>query len=131
VQLVVLMRRLIPLPLPVSKNDIGDRLRTRPPYMPSVWQHGPCSGDELVGRSRYYPKLTRHALLMTKESNFGQVHQARTEARAEAEAAAEQRSAAALEHQRAELVKQARSRLCVCGSGDASCTATACSVQTL
>ncbi len=46
-KLVVLMRRLIPLPLPVSIKDIGDRLRTRPPYMPTMWQHGPCSGDEL------------------------------------------------------------------------------------
>jgi len=44
------------------------------------------------------------------------VHQARTEARAEAEAAAEQRVAAALADERAELVKQARRRLCRCGT---------------
>jgi hypothetical protein len=44
------------------------------------------------------------------------VHQARTEARAEAEAAAEQRAAAALALERAELDKQARSLLCICGS---------------
>jgi len=42
------------------------------------------------------------------------VHQARTEARAEAEAAAEQRVAAALALERAELDKQARSLLCMC-----------------
>jgi len=44
------------------------------------------------------------------------VRHARTEARAEAEAAAEQRLAAALAHKRAELVKQARSLSCMCGS---------------
>jgi len=36
--------------------------------------------------------------------------------RAEAEAAAEQRFAAALAFERAELVKQARSLLCTCGA---------------
>ncbi len=41
---------------------------------------------------------------------------ARTEARAEAEAAAEQRLAAALALERAELVKQARGLLCTCGT---------------
>jgi len=45
-------------------------------------------------------------------SNSAQVHQARTVARAEAEAAAEQRVAAALAHEHAELAKQARSLLC-------------------
>jgi len=45
-----------------------------------------------------------------------QVHQARTEARAEAEAAAEQRIAAALALERAELVKQARGLSCTCGA---------------
>ncbi len=40
------------------------------------------------------------------------MHQARTEARAEAEAAAEQRIAAALALERAELVKQARRTSC-------------------
>jgi hypothetical protein len=50
------------------------------------------------------------------------VRQARTEARAEAEAAAEARFAAALEHERAEFVKQARSWLCMCGNWDAICT---------
>ncbi len=49
------------------------------------------------------------------------MRQARTEARAEAEAAAEAHFAAALEHERAELVKQARSWLCMCGNGDAIC----------
>ncbi len=44
------------------------------------------------------------------------MHQARTEARAEAEAAAEQRVAAALAHERAELVKQACSLSCTCGT---------------
>jgi hypothetical protein len=45
------------------------------------------------------------------------VHQARTEARAEAVAAAEQRIApAALALERAELVKQARNFLCMCRS---------------
>ena len=44
------------------------------------------------------------------------MHQARTEARAEAEAAAEQRVAAALGLERAEFVKQARSLLCMCGT---------------
>ncbi len=44
------------------------------------------------------------------------MHQARTEVRAEAEAAAEQRFAAALAFERAELVKQARSLLCTCGA---------------
>jgi len=44
------------------------------------------------------------------------VHQARTEARAEAEAAAEQRIAAALALERTELDKQARSWLCMCRS---------------
>ncbi len=53
------------------------------------------------------------------------------EARAEAEAAAEQRLATALEQQRVELVKQARSWLCTCGNGGALCTALACPVQTL
>jgi len=42
------------------------------------------------------------------------VHQARTEARAEAEVAAEQRIATALALERAELVNQARSFLCMC-----------------
>ncbi len=44
------------------------------------------------------------------------MHQARTEARAEAEAAAEQRLATALGHERAELVKQARSLSCTGGA---------------
>jgi len=43
------------------------------------------------------------------------VDQARTEARAEAEVATEQRVAAALALERAELDKQARSWLCMCG----------------
>ena len=42
------------------------------------------------------------------------MHQARTEARAEAEVAAEQRIATALALERAELVNQARSFLCMC-----------------
>ncbi len=42
------------------------------------------------------------------------------------EAAAEQRIAAALALQRAELVKQARSLLCMCGDRDVRCTALAC-----
>ena len=58
------------------------------------------------------------------------MHQARAvacaEARAEAEAAAEQRIAAALATQRVELVKQARSLLCMCGDRDVRCTALAC-----
>jgi len=41
------------------------------------------------------------------------------------EAAAEQRIAAALALQRAELVKQARSSLCMCGVRDVCCTAPA------
>ncbi len=44
------------------------------------------------------------------------MHQARTEARAEAEAAAEQQFATALALERAELVKQARSLSCTCGT---------------
>jgi len=44
------------------------------------------------------------------------VHQARAEACGEAEAAAEQRLAAALALERAELVKQARGLLCTCGT---------------
>jgi len=44
------------------------------------------------------------------------VHQACAEARAEAEAAAEQRVATALALERAELDKQARSLLCMCGN---------------
>jgi hypothetical protein len=67
--------------------------------------------------------MTRRALLLTGESNVAQVSQVSTEARAKAEAAAEERLAAALEHERAELVKQARSWLCMCGNGGASCTA--------
>jgi len=42
------------------------------------------------------------------------------------EAAAEQRIAAALALQRAELVKQARSLLCMCGDRDVRRTALAC-----
>ncbi len=45
------------------------------------------------------------------------MEQARAEARAGAEAAAEQRLATALALQRAELVKQARSWPCMCGTG--------------
>ncbi len=67
--------------------------------------------------------MTGHALLMTGDSNIAQVSEVSTEARAEAEAAAEERFAAALEHERAELVKQARGRLCICGNGGAGCTA--------
>ncbi len=52
--------------------------------------------------------------------------QARTEARAEAEAAAEQRVAAALALERAELDKQARSWLCMCGNRHVRSTAIAC-----
>jgi len=63
--------------------------------------------------------MTGHALLMTGDSNIAQVSEVSTEARAEAEAAAEERFAAALEHERAELVKQA----CICGNGGAGCTA--------
>jgi len=44
------------------------------------------------------------------------VHRVRAEVRAEAEAAAEQRVAAALALERAEFVKQARSLLCTCGA---------------
>ena len=47
------------------------------------------------------------------------MHQARTEARAEAEAAAEQRIAAALALERAELVKQARGLSCTWALGRA------------
>jgi hypothetical protein len=54
------------------------------------------------------------------------VHQALTEARAEAEAAAEQRIAAALALKRVELDKQARSWLCMCENRDVCCTAIAC-----
>jgi len=55
-------------------------------------------------------------LMPCSQSSCAQVHQARTEARAEAEAAAEQRIAAALALERAELVKQARGLLCTCGA---------------
>ncbi len=51
--------------------------------------------------------------------------QARAEARA-AEAAAEEQVAAALALKRTELVKQARSWLCMCGNRDVHCTALAC-----
>jgi hypothetical protein len=44
------------------------------------------------------------------------VHQARTEVRIEAEAAAEQRIAVALALERTELVKQARGLSCTCGT---------------
>ncbi len=54
------------------------------------------------------------------------MHQALTEARAEAEAAAEQRIAAALALKRVELDKQARSWLCMCENRDVCCTAIAC-----
>jgi len=60
--------------------------------------------------------------MMTGQSYAAQVNQARTEARAAAEAATEERCAAALQHQRAELVKQARSWLCTCGNRDGRCT---------
>jgi hypothetical protein len=53
------------------------------------------------------------------------VDQVRAEARA-AEAAAEQRMAAALALERARFDKQARSWLCMCGNRDARCTARAC-----
>jgi hypothetical protein len=65
--------------------------------------------------------MIRHALLMTGDSNIAQVSEVSTEARAEAEAAAEARFAAALEHERAELVTQACSWLCMCGDGVAIC----------
>ncbi len=54
------------------------------------------------------------------------MHQSRIEAHAEAEAAAEQRVAAALALERAELDKQARSWLCMCGDRHARSTALAC-----
>ncbi len=62
------------------------------------------------------------------------MHQARAEACGEAEAAAEQRLAAALALERAELVKQARGLLCTCGTwpcpyllcGDQSATGWRC-----
>jgi len=47
-------------------------------------------------------------------------------ARAKARAAAVQRFAAALALVRAELDKQARSRLCMYGNSNIRCTATAC-----
>jgi len=50
------------------------------------------------------------------QSRCAQVYQARTEARAEAEAAAEQHVAAALALERADLAKQARGLLCTCGT---------------
>ncbi len=53
--------------------------------------------------------------------------QARAKARDEAEAAADQRVAAALALERAELVKQARSLLCMCGNRHVRSTAVACS----
>jgi len=53
------------------------------------------------------------------------VDQVRFEARV-VEAAAEQRIAAALALQRAELVKQACSLLCMCGDRDVRCTALSC-----
>jgi CDGSH-type Zn-finger protein len=54
------------------------------------------------------------------------VDQARTEARAEAEAAVEQRITAALALERAELVKQARGWLCMCGNRHVRSTAILC-----
>ncbi len=54
------------------------------------------------------------------------MHQAHTEARAEAEAAAKRRVAAALAIERAELVNQARSWLCMCGMRNLCCTALGC-----
>jgi len=57
-------------------------------------------------------------------SKLAQVDQARAEACA-AEAAIEEQLAAALAFERAELVKQARSSLCMCGNRDVRCTALA------
>jgi hypothetical protein len=91
-----------------------------------MWQHGAWgAGDELVWSRITYNDLPCPPM-MTGQSNAAQVNQARTEARAEAVAAAEECCAAALEHQRAELVKQARSWLCTCGNRDVRCTALAC-----
>ena len=55
-------------------------------------------------------------MMPCSQSSCAQVHQARTEARAAAEAAADQRIAAALALERAELVKQARDLSCACGA---------------
>ncbi len=60
--------------------------------------------------------------LLIKQVSLGA--QARTDARAEAEAAAEQRVAAALTLERRELDKQVRSLLCMCSTW--SFTALAC-----
>ncbi len=101
------VRQLTALPLPDSAGIVCDRLWTGQLKMLCMSQHGArASGVEV------FPTKTRHALLMTGERNAAQVHQAR----AEAEAAAEQRSAATLEQQRVELVKQARSLSCTRGA---------------
>ncbi len=81
-----------------------------------MWQHGAWGDGAQLEASAC---LCTMCLCSADRALFSaQVQQARAEARAEAEAAAEQRSAAALAHERAELAKQARCLLCMCGNGE-------------
>ncbi len=83
------------------------RHRVLLPYMPQ--QRRAC-GDEFEQRQACPSRL----LFLC--SVLAQVHRARIEARAEGEASAEERFAAALAHERAELDKQARSLLSAYGT---------------
>ncbi len=117
------MRQLTALPLPDSAGNVCDNTLTRSVYMLCMWQHEAWrGGDELAWSQGNSVNDSPRPPMMTGQSYVAQVNQARTEARAAAEAATEERCAAALQHQRAELVKQARSWLCTCGNRDGRCT---------
>ena len=75
-----------------------------------MWQHGAWGGVAQLEAS-----LSLHNVLCFADRaiHCAQVHQARAEAEAVAEAAAEQRVASALAHERAELDKQVQINPCL------------------